>query len=152
MHELKKMIREKLKAHEERGTLTGASLEEVHILTDTLKNIDKIEMLEGEEYSHDGYSMRRRYSRDAEDYPNERMMYPRDGSYAGRGYDRRGDSGDSYDSYDEGESYRRGHYVRGHYSRADGKAEMLAEMEKLLGMAKTPEEKKAIERCMQQME
>lgn len=99
MHELKEMLCKELDKIAMKGELTAGSLETVHKLTDTIKNIDKIEMLEDDE---DGYSERRdsmgRYAR------ADGMMY--------------------HEPYDErGSSYRsrRGtHYVRGHYSRDDG--------------------------------
>lgn len=99
LHKLKDMLCEELEKIAMKGELTAGSLETVHKLTDTIKNIDKIEMLEeGEE----GYSERRdsmgRYAR------ADGMMY--------------------HEPYDErGGSYRsrRGtHYVRGHYSRDGG--------------------------------
>ena len=99
LHKLKDMLCEELEKIAMKGELTAGSLETVHKLTDTIKNIDKIEMLEDDE---DGYSERRdsmgRYAR------ADGMMY--------------------HEPYDErGSSYRsrRGtHYVRGHYSREDG--------------------------------
>lgn len=76
------------------GDLTEKDLEYAQKMTDTVKNILKIEMLEGEGESY--------------------RSYDDDMSMARR---RR-----SYDSYNDGESYaRRGqHYVRGHYSYDDG--------------------------------
>ena len=99
LHKLKDMLCEELEKIAMKGELTAGSLETVHKLTDTIKNIDKIEMLEDDE---DGYSERRdslgRYAR------ADGMMYDTP-------YDERGSS---YRS-------RRGtHYVRGHYSREDG--------------------------------
>lgn len=83
MYKIKEMLCKELKEYAEMEKLTASDLEMIHKLSDTIKNLDKIEMLESE----GGYS---------EHYPN-------------------------YD--DRGSSYaRRGtHYVRGHYSRDDGR-------------------------------
>ena len=99
LRKLKDMLCEELEKIAMKGELTAGSLETVHKLTDTIKNIDKIEMLEDDE---DGYSERRdsmgRYAR------ADGMMY----------HEPNDERGSSYRS-------RRGtHYVRGHYSRDDG--------------------------------
>ena len=68
------------------------------------------------------------------------------------------DGGYSGDSYSRGSSYRRRHYVRGHYSRDggysrhDAKDQMMAQMEELLGRASNERDRQAIQRCMEQME
>lgn len=91
-----------LKIIEEKGLEKG-NIELAGKLTEMIKGLDKIEMMQG-----DGeYSQRRGYSRDMEDYS-------RDGGY-------------SRDDYDNGNSYRRGRsattgrYVhRPNYSRLSG--------------------------------
>ena len=96
MYELRDMLCDELDELTRKGDLGAGVLEIAHKLTDTIKNIDKIEMMED-----DGYSER----------------YSRDGDYS------RGDDwqADMRGTYGRGSSYaRRGtHYVRGHYSRAD---------------------------------
>lgn len=105
MEELKKKLCEQLDEMSERitrkGSIGSAELEEIQKMTDTIKNIKKIEMLEGEgDYSGD---------------------YSRDGSWAARGnYSRDGYSRDGYsrDGY-SGDDYSRGSSYRGmRYSRA----------------------------------
>lgn len=130
-----------------KGKLTAGDLDTLHKLTDTAKNLLKIEMLEGE---GDGYS-ERGYSRGDEMYSERRDSmgrYSRD------------------DGYERGSSYaRRGtHYVRGHYSREDGmgagmretrggysradsKDRMMHEMGELMEEA-TEEERRTLERAM----
>ena len=55
---IKEMLCKELKQYETRTKLNLADLDAVHKLTDTIKNIDKIKMLEeDEEYSERGYSM-----------------------------------------------------------------------------------------------
>ena len=128
MHALKSMLEKELKVYEGRTKLNLADLDAVHKLTDTVKNICKIEMLE--EGENDDYSEAR---------------YSRRGGYA---YD----GGNSYDS---GNSYARRHYVRGHYSRdgggysRDGSSERVMDMMRDMMEDASPEERKTIERMMQ---
>ena len=67
MHELKEMLCEKLDQYADSGRITATTLGEIHTLTDTIKNLLKIEMLdEVKGYSNDYsncYSTRRRDSR-----------------------------------------------------------------------------------------
>lgn len=108
LYELKEMLCKELEEIARKGELTAGGLETVHKLTDTIKNIYKITMLEEDD---GGYSQRRGYSRDG--------GYSRGGDWEARGR-----FGHSYD--DGGSSYanRGQHYVRGHYSRDDGRAGM----------------------------
>ena len=130
-----------------KNELTASSLETIHKLTDTVKNIDKITMLEegSEESSRDGGMSRGSYRGGS---------YRGGGSYGGDSYGR-GGSYDSYgDSYDGGDSYRgrRGHYVRGHYSRESGRDDMMNRMGEMMGYAENDRQREAIERCMRQLE
>ena len=126
MHEAKRNIKIRIDEMEGRD-LRGGALEEFHVLTDTYKNILKIEMLED-----GGYSQGRGYSMDY----SERRRRDRMGRYS------RDD-----DDYDDGESYR-----RGRYSRDDGMDHMKREFQRMMDEAKSPEEKRAIERCMRQLD
>lgn len=110
MHELKEMLCRELDEIAKQGELNAGGLETVHKLTDTIKNIDKIMILEEEDgYSQHGYS--------------------RSADWEARG---RFGGGNSYD--DGGNSYasRRRHYVRGHYSRDDGRDQMMGELEGMM--------------------
>lgn len=60
MYDLRDMLCKELDEITRKGELGAGDLDIVHKLTDTIKNIDKIEMLED-----DGYSQRR-YSRDGD--------------------------------------------------------------------------------------
>lgn len=126
MKALKDMLCKELKQYEARTKLNLADLDAVHKLTDTIKNIDKIEMLE-DDGEMDEYSEAR---------------YPRRGGYA---YD---DGGNSYAR--GGRHYVRGHYSRdgGGYSR-DGSADRVMEMMRDMMEDASPEEQKTIERMMQ---
>ena len=123
-------------------------VDRIHKLTDTVKNIDKIEMLESESgYSEDGHYMGegRIYGTSYEDgssYARGRMRakrdsmgrYSRDGGYAeeGRGGSNRG-------------------YSYGGYSYKD-KDDMLEHLHEMMGEASTTKEREAIKRCIREME
>lgn len=139
-----------------KNELTASSLEMIHKLTDTVKNIDKITMLEDEGggYSQNDGMSNRRYSRDS--YGNG--SYRGGNSYANESHGRGGnyDSNGSYGeggSYDGGDSYRSGrHYVRGHYSRDSGRNDMMWRMGEMMQYADNDRQREAIERCMRQLE
>lgn len=146
LHKLKDMLCEELEKIAMKGELTAGSLETVHKLTDTIKNIDKIEMMEDDE---DGYSERRdsmgRYAR------ADGMMY-------NEPYDERGSS---YRS-SRGTHYVRGHYsredgmgggmreMRGRYSREDGKDRMMHELGMMMEDA-DEHERRILERAMSEI-
>lgn len=88
MYKLREMLCEELEGYAKRGNLSSGDLETVHTLTDTIKNIDKIELLadDGSEYSH---ARRRRdsmgrYSSTADRYDGgwRTDRYPRDDGYS----------------------------------------------------------------------
>ena len=72
MYDLRNMLCKELDEIARKGELGAGDLDIAHKLTDTIKNIDKIEMLE------EGYS------RDGDDH-GERASYGRGNSYARRG-------------------------------------------------------------------
>ena len=135
MHDLKDMLCKEIDKIAKKGELSAGSLETVHKLTDTVKNIDKIMMLE--EDGEEGYSERGR-RRDS------MGRYSRDGGMMG-GWDMRG--GHSYD--DGGSSYAMGGY-RGGYSRGDGKDHMLHELGEMMEGA-DHEQRRILERAMQEI-
>lgn len=107
LYELKEMLCKELDEIAHKGELTAGGLETVHKLTDTIKNIDKIMMLE-----EDGeYSERRRDSMG---------RYSRDGDWEAHGK-----YGHMYDEDGASYAHRGKHYVRGHYSREDAKEHMM---------------------------
>ena len=153
MHKIKEMLMNELYEYEEKakkmsgGKLSMQELEKIHKLTDTVKNIDKIEMLEGDEgYSEDGH------------YMGEGRIYGT--SYArGRGRNARRDSMGRYSrddgmSYDGGSSYARGGQGgnRGGYSRDGAKEMLMDKAEEMLEMAHDPKERRAIEKFMRELE
>lgn len=138
MHELKEMLCKEIDKIAKKAELSAGSLETVHKLTDTVKNIDKIMMLEGEE---DGYSERER-RRDS------MGRYSRDGGMMG-GWEARGGYGGGHSYDDGGSSYAMGGY-RGGYSRGDGKDHMLHELGEMMEGA-DHEQRRILERAMQEI-
>lgn len=143
MYELKEMLCDELEMIVGKGELSHSSLDMVQKITDTIKNIDKIEMLEGQNPyggsygDDDGYSERRRYSRDG-----------------GNSY-----HGDA--SYDEGgDSYRRGRNQMGQYtsrayrgySREGGKERMITKLRSMMNTAENEKEKESIQKCIKSLE
>lgn len=147
MYELKAMLCEELEMIVGKGELSHSSLDMVQKITDSIKNIDKIELLEsqngfggsygGSYGDDDGYSERRRYSRDG-----------------GNSY--RGDL--SYD--DGGDSYRRGRNQMGQYtsrayrgySREGGKERMISQLRSMMNTAENEKEKESIQKCIKSLE
>lgn len=103
-----------------KSELGAGDLEIAHKLTDTLKNIYKIDMYTGD----DG-----RYSRAGEWEADMRGTYGRGNSYANRGK----------------------HYVRGHYSRADGRERMRERIEEMMRDADDDKLRSALQRCLNEL-
>ena len=85
MHKIKEMLLKELEEYEKKGNISMNSLDVIHKMTDTIKNIDKIEMLEDEQYS-------REYSRDGENYSSDNDYSER------RGYSNRYSRDESRDT------------------------------------------------------
>ena len=164
MHKIKEKLMDELYEIEEKmkkssgGKLSAGDIETIHKLTDTIKNIDKIEVLEGGE----GYSEESNWMADGRMYGTS---YEDGMSYArGRGRNAKRDSmgrysreGGSYDdnmSYERGSSYARGGRGgrSGGYSRADAEEEMIEKLEDLMHYAESPKKREAIKRCIMQIE
>lgn len=130
MYELKDKLCKELDEIARKPEMGAGDLEIIHKLTDTIKNLDKIEMLE----DSDGYSQ-------AGDWEMEgRGSYNRGSSYRGR-------KRDSMGRYS-----REGRGGRGGYSRHDAKEAMMEQMEMLMDQAGSEREREAIRRCMGQLE
>lgn len=135
LERLKEMLCDELDDIVEKGELSAGSLETAHKLTDTIKNIYKICMLD-----EDGEHSQRR---GGDRYSRNRDMYSRAGDWEARG--RFGDR--SYD--DDGNSYR--HRDRmGRYSRDDGAKEMIGELEEMLPEF-TGEKKEILKRAIREL-
>ena len=165
MHKIKEKLMETLYEFEDKiakspnATLSLQDVEKIHKITDTVKNIDKIEMLEGEGgYSEDGHYMGegRIYgtSYDGESsYARGRRRAKRDsmGRYSRDGYSEGGNSYDGGSSYRDGRGGNRGGYSRDGYSMDDGKEDMIEQLEGMMHEA-DPKSKEAIKRCISTIE
>lgn len=123
MYELKEKLCRELEEVARKPEMGAGDLELIHKLTDTIKNIDKIDALEDDGYSRDG------------DWEMEgRGRYNRGSSYA-----RRRDS--------------RGRYTSDRrYSRDDAKSHMMEQMEQMMNGTQNEREREIIRRAMEQLE
>ena len=155
MHDLKDLLCAELEDYAEKGKKSGkmsmGDLDSIHKLTDTVKNILKIDILEDESgYSEDGAYMGegRIYGTSYDDGMRRGGGY----SYArGRGRYAKRDNMGRY-SRDGGMMYRDGRDMRGGYSRDDGKEYMMEQLEGMMEDAEKPAEKEALRRCMDALE
>ena len=127
LYDLREMLCEELDEYnrDAKNGLNERTLDTVHKLTDTIKNIDKIMMLEDGDYSRTGEweaDMRGSYGRTEN--------YSRGNSYANRGR----------------------HYVRGHYSRDGAMDKMKRQLQEMLDDADDDSIRRAIQRCMDAIE
>lgn len=130
MHELKDKLCKELEEIARKPEMSAGDLEAVHKLTDTIKNLDKIEMLEDGGYSRDG------------DWEMEgRGSYERGSSYRGR-------KRDSMGRYSRDGRY--GPTTR-MYSRAEAKDDMMAKLEDMMGSA-SEQERAILRQAMDKLE
>ena len=154
LEKLKDTLCEELEMYAKKKNLSPSELGVVHMLTDTVKNIDKILMYE--EYDEGGG-----YSRDGDGY--SRARYSRESGESMRGYSRDGsersrynDGGNSYAN--RGEHYVHGHYSRdegrdgGRYSREEGKENMSDQLRDMMDGARTEKEREIIRRAISQLD
>lgn len=130
MHDLKDKLCKELEEIARKPEMSAGDLEAVHKLTDTIKNLDKIEMLEDGGYSRDG------------DWEMEgRGSYERGASYRGR-------KRDSMGRYS-----RDGRYspTTRMYSRAEAKDDMMAKLEDMMGSA-SDQERAILRQAMDKLE
>lgn len=123
IYDLRDMLCKELDEIARKGELGAGDLDIAHKLVSTIKNIDKIEMMEDAGYSE-------RYSRNGDWQPDMRGAYDRDMSNARRGT----------------------HYVRGHYSRDGGIDNMKRQLQEMLDNADDESIRRAIQRCMDTIE
>lgn len=130
MHDLKDKLCKELEEIARKPEMSAGDLEAVHKLTDTIKNLDKIEMLEDNGYSRDG------------DWEMEgRGSYERGASYRGR-------KRDSMGRYSRDGRY--GPTTR-MYSRAEAKDDMMAKLEDMMGSA-SEQERSILRQAMDKLE
>ncbi len=129
MYELKEKLCKELDEIARKPEMGAGDLEIIHKLTDTIKNLDKIEMLE-----EDGYSRAGNWEADM------RGTYGRGSSYRGR-------KRDSMGRYS-----REGRDGRGGYSRDNAKDEMMRHLDEMMDSASSEKEREIIRRTMSQLE
>ena len=143
---IKKMLCKELDEYAMKQKLTGGDLDMIWKLTDTVKNLDKISMLEE---SEGGYSEARRgYRMGGSSYDDDMMYSERRGRgrYAKRDSMGRysSDMGSSYDDYSEARMDRR-------YSRDDAKDHMMNKLGSMMEDA-GPNEREILKDCMRKLE
>ena len=153
IEKIKKMLCKELDEYAIKSKLTMSDLQPVHLMTDIIKNLDKIEMLEDEGgYSEARGGMRGRSYMHGSSYDDDMMYSER----RGRGRNAKRDSMGRYSS-DDGMSYDDTSYARDGrsgmrgYSRDDGKEKMIEHLEDLAENADT-KSREAIHRAIKQIE
>ena len=148
IEKIKKVLCKELEELAEKKNFSGSDLEMVWKLSDTIKNMDKIKMLEDDE----GYSKARhgRAYMNGSSYDDEMYSERR-----GRGRNARRDSmgryssdmGSSYDDYSEEDHSYRG----GNYSRDDAKDHMMSKLGSMMEGA-DPNEREILKETMRKLE
>ena len=144
IEKIKKMLCKELDEYAMKGRISGSDLDMIWKLTDTVKNLDKIEMLEDGD-SYDGYSEMREYPyMGGSSYARGRGRYAkRDsmGRYSSEGGSYEG--GSSYGDYSERTDRR--------YSRGDAKDRMMNKLGSMMEDA-DPNEREILKDCMRKLE
>ena len=147
IEKIKKMLCKELDEYAMKSKLTMSDLQPVHLMTDIIKNLDKIEMLEDE----GGYSEARGRGRSymhGSSYDDDMMYSERRGRgrYAKR--DSMGkyssDMGSSYDDYSEERTGRR-------YSMDDAKDHLMSKIGEAMEGA-SPNEREILKDAMRKIE
>lgn len=124
LHKMKELLERELDGYCKRGELSAGSLDVIHKITDTIKNIDKIMMLEGGgEYSRGG---------------GRPILY---------------DNWDSYGGPRAGTHYVAGYYRREDgdgYTREDGRDVMRRRIHEMMEGA-SDKDREALRRCLDSM-
>lgn len=132
MHELKDKLCEELDEIARKPEMSAGDLEAIHKLTDTIKNLDKIEMLEDGGYSQVGYRDGGSSYNCGSSYANRGKHYVR-GHYSRDGYSNEGRGG------------------RGGYSRHDAKEAMMEQLDEIMDSA-NEQEREILRRAISQLE
>lgn len=154
IEKIKKMLCKELDEYAMKQKLTGGDLDMIWKLTDTVKNLDKIEMLEDDGgYSEARGGMRGHSYMHGSSYDDDIMYSERRGRgrnakrdsmgrYSSEGGSYEGDS--SYDDYSEARMDRR-------YSRDDAKDHMMNKLGSMMENA-DPNEREILKDCMRKLE
>ena len=139
IEKIKKMLCKELDEYAMKGRISGSDLDMIWKLTDTVKNLDKIEMLE-DGNSYDGYSVMREYP-----YMGGSSYERGRGRYAKRDRMGRYSSEDRMtDDYSEARMDRR-------YSRDDAKDHLMSALGEAMEGA-SPNEREILKDCMRKLE
>jgi hypothetical protein len=150
IEKIKKMLCNELDEYAMKQKISGADLDMIWKLTDTVKNLDKIEMLEEESggYSEARGGMRGRSYMGSSSYDDDMMYSERQGRGRNARRDRMGryssDDGMSYDDYSEERMDRR-------YSRDDAKDHMMNKLGEMMRDA-DPNEREILKDAMRKIE
>ena len=158
IEKIKKMLCKELDEYAMKNKLSMADIDVIHKLTDTVKNLDKIEMLEddggySEARSSRGRSGRSSYAMGGSSYDDDMMYSERQGRGRNARRDSRGryssdggsyDGGSSYDDYSEERMDRR-------YSRDDAKDHMMNKLGEMMHDA-DPNEREILKDAMRKIE
>ena len=153
IEKIKKMLCKELDEYAMKSKISGADLDMIWKLTDTVKNLDKIEMLE--EDDEGGYSEARRGHRMGGMSYDDDMMYS---ERRGRGRNAKRDSMGRYSSdgdyYEGSSSYRGGAYHedggRG-YSRDEAVDKMMSKLGEMMEGA-DPNQREILKDTMRKLE
>lgn len=149
IEKIKKMLCKELDEYAMKQKLTGGDLDMIWKLTDTVKNLDKISMLEESEgYSEERGGMRGRSYMHGSSYDDDMMYSERRGRgrYAKRdGMGRySSEDGSSYDDYSEERTGRR-------YSMDDAKDHLMSKIGEAMEGA-SPNEREILKDAMRKIE
>jgi hypothetical protein len=148
IEKIKKMLCKELEEYAEMGKMKSTSdLDMIWKLTDTVKNLDKIEMLEDDGGYSEARGMRGRSYMGGSSYDDDMMYSERRGRGRNAKRDRMGryssDDGMSYDDYSEERMDRR-------YSRDDAQDHLMHKMGMMMEEA-DPKQRKILEEAMQKI-
>ena len=154
IEKLKKKACKELEEYAERPKLSMQDWEVIHMLTDTEKNLDKIEMFEEESEGYSearggrGRGGRSSYAMGGSSYDDDMMYSER----RGRGRNAKRDSmgrysSDGYDDYSEESSYR----SERNYSKDDAKDHIMHKMGEAMTSA-NEEQREILEKAMRQIQ
>ena len=156
MEELRKKLEKALEELVKKPDLSAGTLDAIHKVTDTLKNLDKIEMLEEERgYSQDGNWQAMGGYENRNSYEGGNSGAGRRGSTYVHGHYRRRnsrDGGNSYGGNSYGDNSMRNYSRDGGNSYGDGKQMLMEQFEEMLDTTNDPKTKEAIMRCMREIE
>ena len=153
LEELKESIKRELEKFAKQGDVSVNTLEKIHKLSDTYKNLCKIEALESDEGYSEARGGRGGSYMHGSSYDDDMMYSER----RGRGRNAKRDSMGRYSS--EGGSYEGGSYrggqggssYEGGYSRHDAKDWMMSQLGEMMEDA-DPKEREALKECMRAIE